>query len=499
MKFNRAFIVVALVTIAFTGFFSSCKKDLPDAINGALSFSTDTVQFDTIFTTLGSVTKAFKVYNPGNTTLTIDEIRLAGGNTSQFRLNIDGTPTIKLTDIELESGDSIYIFVEVTIDPQNLNTPFVVEDSVVFVSGSSVQDVKLVAWGQDAHYFYATNKNDQGLPSLSVLPCTGGGTVWTDDKPYVIFGSLIVPAGCTLTIEAGCDIRFYKNSNLVIDSAATLIVNGLPEQKVEFKGTRNDAYLKDTPGQWGTYVQILENGQVLRYNVGGIWLFRKSTAIINHAIIKNANRGLQADALSNLTLTNTELYNHNEVGLLASFATIRGYNVVAANAGVHAVAIFNGGNYNFRHCTFANYWSNSVRQTPTLMLNNYNSTTAFPITAYFGNSIVYGNVDNEIDFDLITTPTPNVLFEKSLIKIDPEYDITTSPVTFTSIIKNPFGNFGFEATFDNDYRLDTLTVAQDAADVNITNQIPPITTDVTGTINRNIGAAPDMGAFEREY
>lgn len=500
MKFNRAFIVVVLVTIAFTGFFSSCKKDLPDAVNGALSFSTDTVQFDTIFTTLGSVTKAFKVYNPSNTTLTIDEIRLAGGNTSQFRLNIDGTPTVKLTDVEIESGDSIYIFVEVTVDPQNLNTPFVVEDSVVFTSGSSVQDVKLVAWGQDAHYFYATSANDIGLPSVSVLPCNGGGTVWTDDKPYVIFGSLIVPAGCTLTIEAGCDIRFYKNSNLVIDSAATLIVNGLPEQKVEFKGTRNEAYLKDTPGQWGTYVQVIDNGQVFRFNVGGIWLYRNSTAVINHAVIKNANRGLQVDPQTNLTLTNTEIYNHNDIGLLGNNAIISGYNIVSANAGGYAVALVNGGTYDFRHCTFANYWGNSVRQTPTLLLNNYvDGGAAFPMTAYFGNSIIYGNVDNEIGFDLITSPTPNVLFEKSLIKIDPDYDLSTSPADFTSIIKNPFGGLDFEATFENDYRLDTLTPAQDAGDVNITNLAPPITTDVTGTINRNIGAAPDMGAFEREY
>jgi hypothetical protein len=504
MSVKRALAAATLAILVFAGIFSSCKPEIDNPEGGVLVFSTDTVQFDTIFTTMGSTTKAFKVYNPSNSTIRIDNIKLAGGTASQFRLNIDGVAGTEVTDIDLASGDSLFIFAEVTVDPQSQNTPFVIADSVVFTSGSSVQKVMLVSWGQDAYFYSPTTFADEGLPAFSVLECTGGGVTWTNDKPHVIFGSLVVQAGCTLTIEAGCQVRFYKNSSLVIDEGATLIVNGLPDQKVLFAGTRLEDYLEDAPGQWGTYVQIIDNGQVFRSTIGGIWLYNNSNAVINHAIIKNAYRGIQANPGSTLTLTNTEIYNNNDIGLLGVGATITGYNNVVANAGGYSVALANGGTYNFRHCTFANYWGgNTARQTPTLLLNNYSddgtSITPYALTAHFQNSIIYGNIDSEIGFDLVNSgPTPNLLFEKSLIKIDPEFD-TNVPSVFVNIIKNPFPSLDFKSTFENDYRLDTLTVAQDVGDVNITNNNPPIITDNTGTINRVIGSAPDMGAFEREY
>ena len=94
--------------------------------------------------------------------------------------------------------------------------------------------------------------------------------------------------------------------------------------------------------------------------------------------------------------------------------------------------------------------------------------------------------------------SPEFQFEKSVIKIDPDFD-TNFPSVFTNIIKNPFPALDFKSTFDNDYRLDTLTVAQDAGDINITNAAPLISTDNTGTVTRVINSIPDMGAFEREY
>lgn len=498
MSVKKAIAAATLAIIVFAGIFSSCKKEIDNPTGSTLVFSTDTVQFDTIFTTLGSTTKAFKVYNPTSKTLKIDEIKLAGGTASQFRLNIDGVAGTQVTNIELAGGDSLFIFVEVTVDPGNVNTPFVIADSVVFTAGSSVQDVKLVAWGQDAYYYYPTAVSDTGLPAYSLLDCNDN--TWTNDKPHIIFGSLIVQPGCTLTIEAGAQVRFYKNSNLVIANGGTLIVNGLPDQKVYFGGTRLEQYLEDAPGQWGTYYQGFQNGQVYRFTVGGIWFTRGSNGNINHAIIKNSYTGIQADS-SLLVLTNTEIYNHNSIGLYAQSSTITGYNNVIGNCANYAVALALGGNYNFRHCTFANYWSGNVRQTPTLLLNNYydNGTiNSYPFNAYFGNSIIYGNIDNEIGFDFVANPTPGLQFEKCLIKIDPDFDTSNSGV-FTSIIKNPFPALDFKSTFDNDYRLDTLTVAQDAGDANITNTAPAIVTDNTGTVNRIIGSAPDMGAFEREY
>lgn len=497
MKIQKAIAAIIVAILGTVVFFSACKKnDLPDT-GGVLSFSTDTVQFDTIFTTMGSTTKAFKVYNPGNKAVNIDEIKLAGGNTSQFRLNIDGTPTNKATNVEIPAGDSLFIFVEVTVDPQNLNTPFVVADSVVFTSGSTQQRVMLVAWGQDANYYAPTNFADEGLPAFSYLDCNAGANMtWTSDKPHVIFGSLIVKAGCTLTIEAGTHVYFYKNSSLVIDSGATLIVNGLPDNKVTFGGTRLEDYMQDVPGQWGTYVQSIDNGQVYRSTIGGIWFYKNSTGNkIDNAIIKNAYHGIMVGDGCELELTNTEIYNNSGIGLIGLHTSITGYNNVVSNCGQYSLGLFLGGDYDFRHCTFTNYWADGVRQTPTVFLINHDDSQAYPFNASFRNSIIYGNIDGEIGHDLAGTIALN--YDHCLVKVDTDFD-TSLPGMFTNCIINPNKELDFVDTYNNDFRLDTLTVAEDAGDAAITNAAPTIVFDNIGN-NRIVNAGPDLGAYERQW
>ena len=147
-----------------TFLLSSCKKDVLNTdSNAKLTFSTDTLLFDTVFTKLGSgnnprsVNKRFVVRNPYNETIKTS-IYLAGGNASPFRINIDGVPTTAINDIEIMPKDSIYILAEVTIDPLNSNNPLIVKDSIVFMTNGNMQDIKLVAWGQDAYYFDNSQK-----------------------------------------------------------------------------------------------------------------------------------------------------------------------------------------------------------------------------------------------------------------------------------------------------------------------------------------------------
>lgn len=131
----------------------ACRRDdiLTDP-SAALSFSNDSVYFDTVFVTLGSVTKRFKVYNPHDERIRISNIRLAGGNASFFRLNIDGKAGNTATDIEIDGKDSIFVFCEVTIDPTNDLNPFVVTDSVMFETNGNTQKVLLVAYGRNADF-----------------------------------------------------------------------------------------------------------------------------------------------------------------------------------------------------------------------------------------------------------------------------------------------------------------------------------------------------------
>jgi hypothetical protein len=172
--------------------FSSCKKDIITTDpKDKLSFSTDTLTFDTVFTTLGSTSLFFTVHNPNANKISISNIRLANGDQSIFRLNIDGYITDELNDVEIPAHDSIYVFVAVTVDPTNENNPFVMYDSVLFETNGNAQKVVLQAWGQNAYFYYGEVISTQE---------------WFDDKPHVVIHSILVDSGATLTINPGCRV-----------------------------------------------------------------------------------------------------------------------------------------------------------------------------------------------------------------------------------------------------------------------------------------------------
>jgi hypothetical protein len=147
----------ALLFLSFCLIFSviSCKKDTIITDSGAkLNFSQDSILFDTVFTQIGSFTKYFRVVNPNNRKINISNLSLARGNSSFYRLNIDGIPGKSFQNIEIAAGDSIYVFVEVTIDPNAQSNPFVYQDSVVFETNGNIQDVDLYSVAVIVIYTY---------------------------------------------------------------------------------------------------------------------------------------------------------------------------------------------------------------------------------------------------------------------------------------------------------------------------------------------------------
>ena len=176
----------------------------------------DTIYFDTVFTQLDSsgvrpisVTQQIRVINPNNNAVKTN-IRLSGNFPSVFKLNIDGQSTNQVYGKEIYGKDSLIIFVQCYIPAGSQNLPFIVTDQILFETNGNIQDVDLVAWGQDANYLF----ND-------VLDCNSGNLRWTADKPYVIYDSILVPEGCVLTIDAGARIHSYNKSSILV--AGTLI------------------------------------------------------------------------------------------------------------------------------------------------------------------------------------------------------------------------------------------------------------------------------------
>ena len=163
-------------------------------------------------------------------------------------MNVDGVATRSTSDVQIGPKDSLFIFIEVTIDPNNTTTPFLVTDSILFETNGNLQDIDLVAFGQNAHFITPTT--NLGTIQYSVIPCTGNTAVWDSTLPYVIYGYAVVDSACKLTINEGTKIYFYNNSGLWVFKDGTLKVNGTFEHPVTFQGTRLEQSYSDVPGQW---------------------------------------------------------------------------------------------------------------------------------------------------------------------------------------------------------------------------------------------------------
>ncbi len=482
------FIVSAVLALLML-WMSACRKDVLNTDPSAkLSFSNDSVYFDTVFVTFGSVTKRFKVYNPHSERIRISNIRLSGGNNSFFRLNIDGLPANEASNVEIEGGDSIFVFCEVTIDPNNELNPFVVSDSVMFETNGNTQQVKLVAYGRNADFFRPTNFPTNGFPAYSVLD---GSTTWTNVKPKVIIGYLVVDSAQTLTIEAGTQVFLYNNSGLWVYKQGTLKVMGTATDSVVFQGVRKEPEYREEPGQWDR-----------------IWINQGSTGNeIHYAVIKNGNIGLQLEDVIELgvapqgalTLSNTRIRNMRAFGIYGVGYRLDAWNTVVGNCGAYGLAFIRGGNYRLRHCTFANYWGKSVRSEPNVFLSNAQNrggqTIISDLNFEFANGIVYGNLQNgnELVVEGESGAALNWQFKNSLLRID-NADINTSdPTHFVNIRLNE--DPAFIDVQQQNYRIGSGSPARNWGSPEVVNASPAIPTDLLGN-SRMADDGPDAGAIE---
>ncbi|MBT8254789.1 MAG: hypothetical protein KJN68_12525, partial [Bacteroidia bacterium] len=318
--------------------------------------------------------------------------------------------------------------------------------------------------------------------------------IFTDEKPYVIYGYAAVDAGDELIADAGARVHFHANSGLLITDGASLKVNGIPsldqetlEGEVIFEGDRLEPGFSEVPGQWQT-----------------IWLFNGSTDnIINHATIKNSTVGILSDGNSEdptkLTITNSQIYNSSNFGILGRGTSIYGENLAINSAGQSAFAGTYGGRYNIVHSTIANYWTNSFRQFPALLLNNFvidqdNAVFTNPLSeANFTNCIIFGNDNPEMLLDRDNADDFNFKFTNCLIRFsDPNNNFNGPQYDFNDI--NLYENVLFNADPEFlDPQMNQLQIPNgsisDGAGINFGLLI----TDLNNIVR---GSPPDLGAYE---
>ncbi len=442
----------------------------------SLSFSLDTLYFDTVFTTIGTTTEAFRVFNPHNQFIKIDEISLAGGASSVFRINVDGSAGLHFTDVDIAPGDSMYVFVEATLDPNGSEDILRIQDSVVFQTNGNLQDIDLVAWGQDVHIIQDSVINEH--------------TTWIADKPYLILNYAFVDSVSSLTLEPGVKVHMHRDAVLYVDGS--LHMNGTLEDPIWVGGDRLEKFYEDVPGQWG-FIYMTERSHDNR---------------ITHTEIKNGIHGIlitappESGKMPDLDISNS-IFNHMSAnGIYALNAKIAAHNVVFGNCGGSGAGLIYGGDYRFTHCTFANYWPSgySNRQLPALLLTDYfgNYDEDGNLEVYTGgvferaevlNSIIYGSNRMELLIDSYNDLQLNYRFDHCLTKIDEsDYDYKSDPL-FTNIINN---EDPLLVAVPDTFELDSLSPAINAG-------LPAYAIEFPFDLNGNSRLdddAPDLGSYE---
>lgn len=371
MNHTRITLWIAAVILALSTLFSSCIEDgFTTSSSDVLAFNKDTVAFDTVITLQGTATKQMVVYNHSKKQINISSIKVAGqASKGHFHLNVDGVRGDEFQNVEIRGNDSIYIFIEAYLDEMNQDEPTLLEDHLVFETNGMTQKVLLSAWGQDV----VRIKGDT----------IKRNTRFTADKPYLIYDTMFVSPGVTLTLDAGTTLLFHDKAAL--RCAGRMRANGTADEPVTFRGDRLDRVVGSTSfdimsGQWG----------------GVIFTPPTMGNILNHVIMKGSTIGMHCSANGDTTqcalkLVNCVLTNSASTCLATATCYVRLIGTEISDA-AEEVGYFAGGKVEAIQCTFANNYLFKVPSLPILNVFDveYSNGTKGKIKAYFDNCIIYG-------------------------------------------------------------------------------------------------------------
>lgn len=356
-----------LVSLIITGCISD---DITTSSSVTLTFSRDTVTFDTVFTEVGTPTARLIVHNPAKEGVIISHIGFKDPDT-RFRLNVDGQSGTTFQDVEIRGKDSIYVFIE--CDPPTSPTagPSLIEDKLQFVTNGNTQEVQVEAYGQNVTRL-------KGMVTEQDMTMTA-------ELPYVIFDSLVVSPGTRLRIEPGAQLLFHDKAKLVVHG--TLEAVGAVGKMIAMRGDRMNNVLPGVSydimaGQWDG-VRIAAGSFDNR---------------MEYVDMRSTVSGLEIDSCTvldrpKLTLVNSWLHNSQNNVITSRYANVDAYGCVFSEAANDVVALY-GGRHQFTQCTIANNYLFSAITGSMLALYNVLPETqiiGMPLMqASFDNCIIYG-------------------------------------------------------------------------------------------------------------
>ena len=453
-KYVSAVLSIILLAAFLLQGLQSCRKTNTLSVGGLIKFSVDTLKFDTVFTTQGSYTNGFVIYNPQNEDIILSSVKMQDPTDTYFHLNVDGYSGNNISNIKVRAHDSVYVFATVKINPSDSLTPFYISDNLVATLNGRSFSVPFSAYGQNAYFI--------------VSDSIGVNTTWHTDKPYVVIHYAVVGPGATLTIPAKCRVYMHQDARIFVYGKLQ-VGDTTSTDSVVFQGDRLDrAYFgyQGYPGEWGGL-----------YFVSG-----SQGSSISHTVIKNCggstssylgfqtqSAAIEVDSAANLTLRRTIVENSIGYGILDYQGTVNATSCLVQTTGAEAFITLQGGIANLTNCTFANYGSFAVTHSDhsTVSLVNYlpignGQHISGPVNATLNNCIVYGSLDSEIFCDSASGATAFVSLNHCLMKTGAYFE---NFVKLNTCIRNSAPLFKDYANFD--FHLTTGSPAVGAADLSV--------------------------------
>lgn len=406
-----------LLLCSLTAWFA-CNDDLLTGIGEQPSYvlnDSDSYNLGVLLTGNNTATQKLMLYNFNSGEIALQSIRLRGGDSSIFRINVDGMAGTDFTNpdfLHIAQGDSLCILLEAVFRGQQEEREVVREDFIDIQCNGRLQSIRLKV----------TTRDVQELRDFRILH----DTLWAEgglDK--LLYGPLVVDSGATLTIGPG--VTLYLHDHASIDVFGSLRIEGTLEQPVTLIGDRTDRifdnlYYRDMSAQWqGICFHTSSRDNLFQYAeirgmTTGISLYQDSVS--TRFLQENTSSEFYpedpkrfaygpdflSDADQQLIIRNSLIMNSDSSLISAHNANMIIENSCLMNS-AGALLELAGGAYDITHCTLANYNFWAAFSRCDVVLRNFDhgeEGARFHRPLYrcnFTNTIIYGQNSRDPNVD----------------------------------------------------------------------------------------------------
>lgn len=374
-------LAVAMCALAATLISTGCERDFSNAPAQAdLTFSVDTVSFDTIYAGFPTPTLRLALRNVGGEDVTVGSIALAGGDASPFMVNINGVTGPTAENLRLCHGDSLLVFVSVREAKAEGGRAFGrLSDRIVATGGAGVWSAELSAVVRSVK--------------------TVGGVISADEQwlcdsiPYLVQDSVSVGPSATLLVGPGVTVLMAEDAFMEVEGQ--LVVAGQTGMRSAFTALRSDGIYETVPGQWG-----------------GVRLAPGGKADVRNCDVACAQWAIVCDSASALVADGLWVRDASRTGVTVVKADATFTNTIISDCGAGAFNI-TGGRVGLRHVTVADYYSWDYRKVAAL---RFDASDAADASLAVDNSIIVGNLTDEVEPDSLKAGV--ALFRSSLIRAE---------------------------------------------------------------------------------